>query len=108
MLEVVAPDVSVEPLAAPGRSYSGAEGLRRFFEALREDGTELTVFAQSFDAVGEHVVVAGSLRRRSARGLADRSAAWVLRFDDEARIACIDAFGTRVAAYRALRERAGD
>lgn len=66
LMETCDPDVEFFPLRAllEGISYHGEDGLRKFFEDMAEEWTELRVEAQEFREVGDSVLTLGLLHAR--------------------------------------------
>jgi ketosteroid isomerase-like protein len=66
LMETCDPDVELFPLRAllEGTSYRGEDGLRKFFDDIAEEWTELKVDAQEFREVGDSVLTLGVLHAR--------------------------------------------
>jgi hypothetical protein len=96
------PSCTWRPFGAGGRTLRGHDELRAFFRGLEGEGVSQEARAASFEPVGDCVLVTGSLRRRSARGLEDRQLFWLYRFRD-GRLMSAESFKSRAAALAAAR-----
>ena len=77
------PDCEFRPYAGHGRVLHGAEEVREFFADRPSGGATYAVRAQSFEEVGDEVVVRGSLRvGRPGGGFAETQVRWSYRFRD--------------------------
>lgn len=59
-------DPAVEFVSVDGTTYSGHDGVRRFFKAFDDQGQTFEASPYSFEGQGEAVLVAGHRRIRSA------------------------------------------
>lgn len=96
------PSCTWRPFGAGGRTLRGHDDLRAFFRGLAGEGVSQEARASSFEPVGECVLVTGSLRRRSARGLEDRQLFWLYRVH-AGRLVSGEAFTSRADALASAR-----
>jgi hypothetical protein len=66
-MPLLAPDI--EFVASDGTTYTGHDGVRRFFKAFADQGQTFEASPYSFEGQGDAVLVAGHRRIHSANGL---------------------------------------
>jgi hypothetical protein len=110
-LEELEPEVDFGSvtLTAEGRSLYGREEVRRYIEGLHEAFAEITLEAESFEAIAEGIVL--TLGRWRARGRAsdvmvDSPWAVATQFTSDYRMVWARAFTDEAAARAAARDRA--
>jgi hypothetical protein len=102
VLRLADPSCVWRPFCAHGRTLHGHDELRAFFRGLEGEGVSQEARAASFEPVGDCVLVTGSLRQHSARGLEDRQLFWLYRLRD-GRLVSAESFTSRAEALASAR-----
>jgi ketosteroid isomerase-like protein len=76
LVDLTAPDVDWSPTAAVTGSLHGQEALRAYLEDLIANGTLVAAHPYSFEAVGDCVIVSGTLRLRRQDGAPESVQRW--------------------------------
>jgi ketosteroid isomerase-like protein len=82
LIQLVGDEVEWQPLGGEGAVLRGAEQLRDYFSRMSSAGEALDAIPRSYRAVGDLVLVSGTLRVRGPEGLDERTAHWIYRFKD--------------------------
>jgi ketosteroid isomerase-like protein len=80
MLALTPPDVVWEPLRGSGRLLRSHEDLRAHFDEQKRAGRSQEARVYTFEPVGPHVVVSGSLRDVEPHGFRESQPTWVYFF----------------------------
>jgi len=110
-LEELEPDVDFGSVTvmAEGRSLHGREEVRRYFERLHEAFAEVSVEAESFEAIAEGLVLTrGRWRARGRASDVTIDSPWAVatQVAPDYRIVWVRAFTDEAAARAAARDRA--
>jgi ketosteroid isomerase-like protein len=82
MLALTPPDVVWEPLRGSGRLLRTHDELRAYFNEHERAGRSQEARVYTFEPVGDHVLVAGSLRDVEPHGFRESQPTWVYFFRD--------------------------
>jgi len=103
--EMVAPDVRIRPLSTEmelGPEYDGVAGLEHWVADLTAGDRDFQPAVTGIEEHGRRVLVVGYIYAASADGeLHKTEAAWVFAFDDEDRLASLQAYLDHDAARAA-------
>jgi len=104
-------DFGTVTLTAEGRSLHGRGEVRGYLEGLHEAFAEMSVEAESFEAIAEGLVLTlGRWRALGRTSGVSIDSAWAVttQFAPDYRVVWVRAFTDEIAARAALRERAAD
>jgi SnoaL-like protein len=82
VIDLVGAEVEWQPLGAEGAVLRGPDELRDYFSRMSSAGEALDAIPHSYRAVGDLVLVSGTMRVRGPEGLDERTAHWIYRLED--------------------------
>jgi ketosteroid isomerase-like protein len=106
VIDATDPDVVWMPFSGGGKPLRGHDDLREFWRNLRDEGAELRAHADSFERIGDCVVVSGRLRVQSWTSVSDQELVWAFHVA-KGRVRRAEAFRTRAEALTACGSNGG-